>query len=43
MGDMMEQRAGFKSMKESTKADWAIIAASIDLSRLSWPIGFSDI
>ena len=28
MGDMlMEQRAGFKSMKESTKADWDIIVA----------------
>ena len=27
MGDMMEQRAGFKSMKESTRADWDIIVA----------------
>jgi predicted HD phosphohydrolase len=27
MGNMTEQRATFKSMKESTKADWAIIAA----------------
>ncbi|MEO8135951.1 MAG: HD domain-containing protein [Betaproteobacteria bacterium] len=27
MGNMTEQRAGFKSMKESTKADWEIIAA----------------
>ena len=27
MGNMTEQRAGFKSMKESTKADWAIISS----------------
>ena len=27
MGNMMEQRAGFKSMTESTKADWDIIVA----------------
>jgi hypothetical protein len=27
MGNMTEQRAGFKSMKESTKADWDIIAS----------------
>jgi predicted HD phosphohydrolase len=27
MGNMIEQRAGFKSMKESTKADWEIISA----------------
>ena len=28
MGDMlMEQRAAFKSMRESTKADWDIIVA----------------
>ena len=27
MGNMTEQRAGFNSMKESTKADWDIISA----------------
>ena len=27
MGDRMGQRAGFKSMKESTKADWDIISS----------------
>jgi predicted HD phosphohydrolase len=27
MGDMLDQRAGFKSMKESTKQDWDIIIA----------------
>ena len=27
MGNMTEQRAGFKSMKESTKADWEIISS----------------